>query len=78
MIVRWTNKCSGEQGYVKVIRHKEGYFENTFEQSQAKNYSPSRIGQVIKTLENLCGDNTYEGVNAVIEDKDKNNKGSPP
>lgn len=73
MIVKWTNKHSGEQGFVKTIRHKEGYFENTYEQAQARNYSPSRIGSVIKTLETMCSDNYYEGVNAIVSDE-----GSPP
>lgn len=29
MFIKWTNKLSGEQGFVKNIRLFRGYFENT-------------------------------------------------
>ena len=73
MVIKWTNKCSGEQGFVKNINHKAGYFENTFDQSKARNYSSSRIGKVIKDLEQMCDLNTYEGVDALVADES-----SPP
>lgn len=39
MKIKWTNKWSGETGYVKAIHNKEQYFENTFDADEAKNFS---------------------------------------
>ena len=36
--VKWTNRHSGESGYVKSVKSKRGYFENTFNQDEAKKY----------------------------------------
>lgn len=36
--VKWTNRHSGESGYVKSVKSKKGYFENTFNQDEAKKY----------------------------------------
>ena len=36
--IQWTNKVSGETGYVMNFSKKQGHFENTFEESQAKEY----------------------------------------
>lgn len=34
----WINKYSGEKGYVKSIQKKKGYFENTFDISEARKF----------------------------------------
>lgn len=38
MIIKWTNKFSGETGYVKQVKTKEKCFENTFNRGEAKEY----------------------------------------
>ena len=73
MVIKWTNKCSGEQGFVKTIKKKEGHFVNTFEIAEAKSYSPKSVKQTINLLEQLCGDNTYEGVDGA-----ESNANAPP
>lgn len=39
VIIKWTNKFSGEVGYVKQLRSKDKCFENTYEKSEAKRYA---------------------------------------
>ena len=41
MILQWTNKNSGEHGYVAAMRYTKGYFENTFDITKAKKYRSS-------------------------------------
>lgn len=36
--VKWTNKFSNESGFVGKVFKSKGYFENTFEQKEAKKY----------------------------------------
>lgn len=36
--LKWTNKFSGETGYVKKVMKVKGYFVNTYEQAEAKAY----------------------------------------
>lgn len=62
MKIQWTNKCSGEQGYVKEIKRKDGHFVNTFDKSEARVYSSKGTAQAINVLDNLCPDNTYAAV----------------
>lgn len=35
MLIKWTNKISGEQGFVRNIRIFRGYFENTYDIKEA-------------------------------------------
>lgn len=63
-IIKWTNKYSKEEGYVKCLNRKEGYFENTFERSEAKAYKKQALKSIISTLCNYCNDNDYEAVTA--------------
>jgi len=49
-IIRWTNKFSGEVGYVKQLRQKDKCFENTYEKSEAKTYSDSVAKGVVTKL----------------------------
>lgn len=37
--LKWKNKFSGEEGYVKSVSYKNGYFENTFAKEEAKKYA---------------------------------------
>ena len=36
--IQWTNKMSGETGYVKAFPKKMGHFENTYNVDEAKPY----------------------------------------
>ena len=43
MKIKWTNKWSGDTGYVKSINSKKKEFENTFNESEAKVFSKNVI-----------------------------------
>ena len=60
MKIKWTNKWSKEQGYVKVINKKGGYFENTFDVSEAKNFSSKSISNTLSWLNEHESNNTYD------------------
>ncbi len=62
MIIQWTNKHSGEQGFVKCLNKKDGYFENTFNENEAKKYSERSINKTIGLLNVFCPDNIYQAV----------------
>jgi len=51
MIIKWTNKYSGETGFVKSVSDKEEHFINTFDKKSAKTYkSESAAKRVITKL----------------------------
>ena len=65
--VRWRNRLSGETGYVKSVRAKLGHFENTWEQTEAKNYISEKAANNDIVLLNEIGegkDNDFEIVQA--------------
>lgn len=62
MKIKWTNKWSGDTGYVKSINSKKKEFENTFNESEAKVFSKNVITRTIKQLDSYCDWNTYEAV----------------
>ena len=62
MKIKWTNKCSGEQGYVKSLNRKGNYFVNTFDIKEAKSYSEKNVNNIIDLLEKYCSDNIYQAV----------------
>ncbi len=62
MKIQWTNKYSGERGYVKTIHKKEKFFENTFNKEEAKTFTVRTLEKTIKALESYCEQNTYEAV----------------
>lgn len=70
MIIKWTNKYSGETGFVKCLNHEGGYFENTFVESEAMNFADDvqTEREVISTLNNWCDSNTYEVIPAECAD----------
>lgn len=62
MVIQWTNKCSGEQGFVKKLNRKGRYFENTFERREAATVKAADAQKTIALLESYCPDNSYEAV----------------
>lgn len=61
--VKWKNKFSGEEGFVKNIRLFRGYFENTFEMSNARLYcSMHECKTALKVLKQIGEDrqNNFE------------------
>lgn len=62
MKIRWTNKWSGEVGFVKTIHVKDKYFENTFDESEAKVFTDKAIAKALARLNEYCTDNIYETV----------------
>ena len=38
VVIKWTNNFSQETGFVKSVNREGKYFENTFDQSEAKVY----------------------------------------
>lgn len=62
MKIKWTNKWSGEVGYVKKVNTKSKYFENTFDINEAKVFTKSSATKALPKLESYCNDNNYEVV----------------
>lgn len=63
-IVKWTNKFSGEEGFVKCINNKDGYFENTFDRADARKWRAASVKNILTKLAEYCADNNYEAVEA--------------
>lgn len=57
--LKWTNKFSGETGFVKNVSSKENCFHNTFDEAEAKRYNSASIAR--RMITTLCsmgeGDN---------------------
>ena len=51
VIIKWTNKFSGETGFVASVSTKNQCFVNTFDQESAKKYSEKSIAGIMKKLE---------------------------
>lgn len=62
MKIRWTNKYSGEQGFVKSLNLRGNYFVNTFDKAEARVYKMTSIERILHMLNNFCPDNVYEAV----------------
>lgn len=64
MIIKWTNKYSGETGYVASISRKEGHFINTYNREEAKDYSAKTVSKIINDLVSFgeAEDNVFEAV----------------
>ena len=41
--LKWRNRYSGETGYVKSVSLAKGYFINTFDKSEAKQYISDKM-----------------------------------
>lgn len=51
MIIKWTNKFSGETGFVKSINKREKHFDNTFNKAEARRYaSVGSATQIVNML----------------------------
>lgn len=49
--IKWTNKFSGEQGFVKSIKASKGHFESTYEKTEARSFRSDKEAQ--KAIEQL-------------------------
>lgn len=64
-VLKWTNKMSGETGFVKSVSKVKGYFINTFDKAGAKIYKSDRqIENELKILEEVgeTQNNNFEAV----------------
>lgn len=64
-VLKWTNKMSGETGFVKSVSKVKGYFINTFDKAVAKIYKSDRqIENDLKILEEVgeTQNNNFEAV----------------
>ena len=48
--IKWVNKFSKEEGFVKSISRTKGYFENTFNYDEAKHFSDVEANKALKIL----------------------------
>ncbi len=54
VILKWRNKNSGEEGFVKSVLGAKGHFVNTFDINEAKQYKGEKVlNKDIKTLEDI-------------------------
>lgn len=63
MIIKWTNRYSGEVGYVKSIDYRNKHFNNTFDIAEAKDFG--KESTVKKAIDKLVEygeneNNTFE------------------
>ena len=62
-IIQWTNKYSGESGYVASISEKNRYFNNTYNVNDAKRYlrESHAKGTITKLIHyGECNNNNFE------------------
>lgn len=53
-VIKWTNKYSGETGYVESISTKEQHFVNTYDIDSAKRYKSASVAKrMISSLESF-------------------------
>jgi len=52
VVLKWTNKYSGEIGYVASVSTKEQCFVNTFNMDEAKRYSEKAVKGILTKLDN--------------------------
>ncbi len=66
VILKWTNKYSGDTGYVASISAKSQCFENTFEIEKARRYSEKAVKGIMTKLENYheTDNNIFEVIEA--------------
>lgn len=51
MIIKWINKYSREEGFVKSVDLKQRHFNNTFDKAEAKVYgNKGAAAKVVKAL----------------------------
>ena len=62
-ILKWTNKYSNEQGYLKSVKKADGHFVNTEVKEEAKVFSRQcDVTKAMKVLEEIgeCENNVFE------------------
>lgn len=66
VIIKWTNKYSGETGYVESVSAKNRYFINTEKKKDAKRYSEKAVKGILTKLESYgeAENNDFEVVKA--------------
>ncbi len=66
VVLKWTNKYSGDTGYVASISTKEQCFINTFDIDEAKRYSEKAVKGIMTKLENYheTENNIFEVIEA--------------
>jgi hypothetical protein len=64
MVIKWTNRYSGETGYVASISRKERHFINTYDRNEAKDYSSKTVYKMIDDLVSFgeAEDNIFEAI----------------
>ena len=64
--IKWTNKYSNETGYVASLSTKGHCFINTFDESEAKEYSEKAVKGIMTKLESFheTDNNIFEVVPA--------------
>ena len=68
-ILKWTNKYSNEQGYVKSVKKADGHFVSTNDASEAKGYARNAdVTKALKVLEEIgeCENNHFEAVEVTL------------
>ena len=62
VIIKWTYKFSNETGYVASLSTKNKCFYNTFDQSEAKQYSEKSVATLMSKLASYheTDDNDFE------------------
>lgn len=66
VIIKWTNKHSGETGYVESVSSKNKCFINTANKKDAKKYSEKAVKGILTKLESYgeAENNDFEVVKA--------------
>ena len=66
VVLKWTNKYSGETGYVASVSTKEQCFVNTFNKEEAKSYSEKAVKGILTKLDNYheTDNNIFEVIEA--------------
>ena len=66
VVLKWTNKYSGETGYVASVSTKEQCFVNTFDKAEAKRYSEKAVKGILTKLDNYheTDNNIFEMIEA--------------
>jgi len=66
VVLKWTNKYSGDTGYVASISTKAECFVNTFDKDEAKRYSEKSVKGIMTKLEKYheTDNNIFEAIEA--------------
>jgi hypothetical protein len=66
VVLKWTNKYSGETGYVASMSAKEQCFINTFSKEEAKRYSENAVKGIMTKFESYheTDNNDFEAIEA--------------